>query len=86
MELTLNLVEYVSNEYIKGPIIINTDNYIELKGMSEDEIKEYISENYYEMKSINDYNDSLYDDLREQEVVYEKNTNDACDVIFDYEN
>lgn len=85
MKLTLNLVEYVSNQYVKGPVEIDTDNYPELEGMDEDEMRDYISENFYDMDSTKD-NDNLYQDLRDQEVVFEKNLNDADELLFDYEN
>ena len=72
----------------REPIEIDTDNYPELNGMSEDEIKEYIRENSYDMKSVND-DDGMYSSFGEQlyqtDIRRDKNYNEEMGVIFDGE-
>ena len=63
---------------VKKPIEIDTDDYPELKGLSNDEIEKYLTDNATEMKSTSgDEPDSysLYDECYEQEDIRNKETN-----------
>jgi hypothetical protein len=68
----------------REPLEIETDNYPELEGMSEDEIKEYIRENASDMDPVD--GDS-YSDLKEEltycDIRREKTYNEESDIIFD---
>jgi hypothetical protein len=65
---------FISKEYIE----IDTNNYPELDGLSEDEISDYLQKNASSMKSTdgdepNRY--SLFDEIYEQEDAYSKEKN-----------
>ena len=53
---------------IREPVEIDTDNYPELEGMSEDEAKEYIRENASEMAPTSDWAESLMDECLQSDV------------------
>ena len=64
---------------------IKISDYPELEGKTDDEIKEYVSQNYYEMKpsTDSDYLASLYDEMMEQEIIKEKITDEETDIWFE---
>jgi hypothetical protein len=70
---------------IREPVEIDTDNYPELEGMSEDEAKEYIRENASEMAPTSDWAESLMDECLQSDVRREKINDDGSDIIFDGE-
>jgi hypothetical protein len=70
---------------IREPVEIDTDNYPELEGMSEDEAKEYIRENASEMSPISDWAESLMDECLQSDVRREKINEEGSDIIFDGE-
>ena len=70
---------------IREPVEIDTDNYPELEGMSEDEAKEYIRKNASEMGPISDWAQSLMDECLQSDVRREKINDDGSDIIFDGE-
>jgi hypothetical protein len=70
---------------IREPVEIDTDNYPELEGMSEDEAKEYIRENASEMVPVSDWAESLMDECLQSDVRREKINDDGSDIIFDGE-
>ena len=70
---------------IREPVEIDTDNYPELEGMSEDEAKEYIRENASDMTSVSDWAESLMDECLQSDVRREKINDDGSDIIFDGE-
>jgi hypothetical protein len=51
--------------------------------MSEDEIKEYIQSNSYDMSSPYEWADSLGDALMQMDVIREKITNEDTEIYFD---
>lgn len=71
---------------VKEPVEIDTDNYPELDGMSEDEVKEYIRENYWDMKPTNnEWFENLGEELEQSDVRRDKIYNEESDIIFDNE-
>jgi hypothetical protein len=70
---------------IREPVEIDTDNYPELEGMSENEVKEYIRENASEMAPTSDWAESLMDECLQSDVRREKINDDGSDIIFDGE-
>jgi hypothetical protein len=70
---------------IREPVEIDTDNYPELEGMSEDEAKEYIRENASDMAPTSDWAESLMDECLQSDVRREKINDDGSDIIFDGE-
>lgn len=66
-------------------VTINTDDYPELQGLSEEEVKNYIKENAWEMAppSDCDWTDSLSEYLQQQEVVREKITAEECEIYYE---
>lgn len=86
MELTLRMTESFSTFISKEEVTINTEDYPELAGKTEEEIKEYITQNLWEMAppaDAGDWADSLGDYLDQMEVVREKNTNEERELYFD---
>ena len=70
----------------REPVEVETDNYPELEGMNEDEIKDYIRENAYQMKSTNEeYYSDLSEELFQSDVRREKYTDEESSIIFDGE-
>jgi hypothetical protein len=66
----------------KKPLVINITDYPELEGMNEDEIQTYILENGDEMKPMdNDVYESLMDELRDQDIDWDKLDNEDFNII-----
>jgi len=55
--------EVNTNLVVRGPIEVSEDTHPELKGKTDDEIIQYIKDNAWEMKTSNEYYDSLGEDL-----------------------
>ncbi len=51
--------------------------------MDEDEIRDYIKCNSGDMKSNDEYSDSLYDELIQKDVVRDKIADEDWDIHFD---
>jgi hypothetical protein len=69
---------------LKEPVEIDTDNYPEMEGMTEEEMKDYIRENYHDMKpTSNKWYGSLSEELDGQDVRRDKITNEDQDIMFD---
>lgn len=82
MKISISARETYSTMIIREPVIIETDNYPELDGMSEDEIKDYLIENLYELKTNNEYYVSLGDEIVAQDPVREKIYGEDTQYIF----
>jgi alpha-D-ribose 1-methylphosphonate 5-triphosphate diphosphatase PhnM len=61
--ITVRMTESYSTWIVRESVELNVEDYPELKGMTQEEMEEYISENWDSMKSTND---SLYDSLVEE--------------------
>ena len=86
MKINVYATESYTTWMVREPIEIDTDNYPELEGKTEEEIKEYIRENYYEMKPTNEewYGD-LGEELNQQDIRRDKIYNEDMSIIFDNE-
>lgn len=85
MELKIQIVEGFHTTIWKKPISIETDDYPELKGMTQDQVIEYINKNSNRLPAIpNDDPDnwSLYDELmgQDKELEKEKNNETCIDI------
>jgi hypothetical protein len=83
--ITFGIVETYSTFVSREPVTINISDYPELEGKTEEEIKEYIINNYDNMKpsTESDYLASLYDELMEQEIIKEKITDETIEIWFE---
>ena len=81
--ITLRMTESYSTFVSREPITLQISEYPELQGKSEDEIKEHIMDNAWEMKSPYDWADSLADALSQMDTVREKITDDSSEIYFD---
>jgi hypothetical protein len=67
----------------RGPIRVNAETHPELKGMTEQEMKDYVSKNASEMTSIDsDYYDNLYDQLIDADYGKDKITGEEYEITF----
>lgn len=66
----------------RGPITVNAETHPELEGMSEEEIKDYVSQNASEMASTSEYYDNLYDELTGMDYVKDKITGEEYEIEF----
>ena len=87
MEIKLKLTESFNTWIQRDSITINSEDYTELNGMTEDEVHDYIKHNSYDMDAPPEDGkytpDSLHDLLLEQSFVREKYTNEESDISFD---
>jgi len=86
MKINVYATESYTTWMVREPIEIDTDNYPELEGMSEDEVKEYIRDNYYEMKPTNEeWFVDLGEELNQMDIRRDKIYNEEMSIIFDNE-
>ncbi len=71
MKLTVKAEEVYTTTILRESIEIDTENYPELEGMTEDEISDYIDENIWDMKPTNDIYSSLAEELLQQDIDYD---------------
>ena len=82
--ISVRCVEYYSTMLVRESITINTEDYPELSGMSEDEMKDYISNNWGDMKSTNEqWYETLYEECSQSDVTREKITGEEYECHFD---
>lgn len=73
MKIRAYQVETYQTFICREVIEIDTELYPELEGKTEEEIQEYIKENKYEMKPMDDsYYDSLGEEMNDATIVKEK--------------
>lgn len=86
MKINVYATESYTTWMVREPVEIDTDNYPELEGKTEEEIKEYIRENHHEMKPTNEewYGD-LGEELFQQDVRRDKIGDEEFSIIFDNE-
>lgn len=63
MKIKLHAEETYTTTLYRESMEIDTDNYPELEGMTEDEISDYIDNNIWDMKPVNS---DLYETLGEE--------------------
>ena len=84
MKINVYGTESYTTWLVREPVEVDTDNYPEMEGMTEDEVKDYIRENVYDMKSTNDeWYESLGEELNEMDVRRDKIYNEETDVTFE---
>ena len=82
--IIVRMVEYYNTMLVKEPVEINVEDYPELNGMTEEEMQEYISENWGDMKSTNEeLYESLYEECTDTEIIREKITGEEQECRFD---
>ena len=84
-EISVRMTESYSTWIVRDSVTIDTSNYPELEGMSEEDAQDYIQANASEMASPEgyDYCDNLYEALMEQDVVRDKITDEDTEISFD---
>ena len=86
MKINVYATESYTTWLVREPIEIDTDNYPELEGKTEEEVKEYIRDNYYEMKPTNEeWFVDLGEELNQMDIRRDKIYGEESDVIFDNE-
>lgn len=83
MEIKAQATEYFTTYIVRDELTINTDDYPELKGMSEEEAKEHIKWNAADMYKEGEDGYSLWDELLDQEIVKNKISGDETEVLVD---
>ena len=69
MKIKLHAEETYTTTVYREKMEIDTDNYPELEGMTEDEIGEYIDDNIWDMKPVNsDLYESLGEELLDKDI------------------
>jgi len=82
--IVVRMVEYYNTMLVKEPVEINVEDYPELNGMTEEEMQEYISENWSDMKPTNEeWYESLWEECNQAEIVREKITNNEFECNFE---
>ena len=67
----------------RGPITINEDTHPELKGMSKEEIEEYVKDNAQTMASVDtEYYDNLWDQLMDADYGKDKVLDETYELEF----
>lgn len=86
MDITIQATESFYTYIVRDELTINTDDYPQLKGMSDEEAKDYIKWNASDMFKEGEDTDnyySLWDELLDQEIVKNKITGDETEVLVD---
>jgi hypothetical protein len=82
--ISVRMVEYYNTMVVREAVEINVEDYPELNGMTEEEMQNYISQNWDEMKPTDDeYLESLREECQESDVVREKITGEEQECRFD---
>jgi hypothetical protein len=82
--ISVRMVEYYNTMVVREAVEINVEDYPELNGMTEEEMQNYISQNWDEMKPTDDeYLESLREECSESDVVREKITGEEQECRFD---
>lgn len=77
------MVESYHTYVVRESVELTVEDYPELQGMTEEEMQEYISSNWSEMKSTDDeYYESLYDECSQGEIVRDKITDETYECKF----
>jgi hypothetical protein len=86
MKVKIYKTEAYSTWIIREPVEIDTENYPELNGLSEQEIEEYIFENLEEMKPTDDtYYDSLDEEINDKDIRREKISGEESEIKIEFD-
>ena len=86
MDITIQATESFYTYIVRDELTINTEDYPQLAGMSEEEAKDYIKWNASDMFKEGEDTDnyySLWDELLDQEIIKNKITGDETEVLVD---
>lgn len=68
----------------KLPVIVNEDTHPELKGMTVEQMKEYVEENISNMKSVNsEHSANLEDEIMYAEEEWDKYYNESSETVIE---
>jgi hypothetical protein len=83
--ITVRMTESYSTWIVRESVELNVEDYPELKGMSQEEMEEYISENWDSMKPTdeNSFYDSLLEQCRDADLLRDKITNEDYECRFE---
>lgn len=79
MEIKINYLESYQTTIVKQTVVIETDNYPDLEGMTKEEIEEYMNENIHDIYS--DMGEMLYEKLFDQPIIDEKIKNNSFSIV-----
>ncbi len=84
-KIKVRVVESFVTYVVRDSYEIDTDDYSELEGMSEDEVKEYIRENSFQMEAPKEfeYSESLYEVLSDRAIISNDISEETDDIVFD---
>ena len=71
MKIKIYAEESYTTTITREAMEIDTDNYPELEGMTEDEISEYIDNNAWDMKATDELYSSLGEECVDQSLSYD---------------
>ena len=72
MKIRINVEETFTTTITRESMVIDTDNYPELAGMTEDEVSDYIDNNVWDMKPVNsEFYSSLGEELTGKDIEYD---------------
>lgn len=83
MEITVQATESFCTYIVRDELTINTEDYPQLEGMSEEEAKDFIKWNASDLYKKGDDSYSLWDELLDQDIVKNKITGDETEVLVD---
>ena len=84
-KIKVGMIESHSRAVWYSPVVINVSDYPELDGMTEEEIKDYIKENFWDMKPSDDesWSENLYDELTEGDITKDKIYDEQKELFFE---
>lgn len=83
MDITIQATESFYTYIVRDELTINTEDYPQLTGMSEEEAKDYIKWNATDMYKPGEDGYSLWDELLDQDIVKNKISGDETEVLVD---
>jgi len=83
--IKVGLLEYSNRMLVHEKLELDVTKYPELEGMDEDQILAYIKENAHKMNPTDEtgWEDSLYDELMEMDIVRDKEYDYSTDIYND---
>ena len=84
MKFNIYSTETFTTDVYRMPIEIDSKDYPELDGLTEDEIKDWVYENAWEMKSSNEeIYSSLAEELSDQDINYDNISGETNEFVID---
>jgi hypothetical protein len=72
MKIRINVEETFTTTITRESMVIDTEDYPELRGLTEDEVSDYIDENVWNLKPVNsDIYSSLGEELTDKDIEYD---------------